>query len=369
VSRAINFGAGPAALPDEVLRAAAAGVIELGSSGMSVLEISHRAAEYQTIQDDARERLLRLLELPPAQYTVLFLGGGASLQFHMVPLNFLEDDRPGGYVDTGVWSGKAIEQAQLVGRTEILASSAMERYARLPDLDREALRQGRLPCVRYLHLTTNNTIEGTQWADLPDLGNAPLIVDASSDLLACARDHSRFSMIYAGAQKNAGPAGVTLVVLKRDLLDTARNDLPAMLSYRVHAREDSLYNTPPVFAVYAVALMCRWIEERGGVAAMDALNRRKAAMVYSALDAHPDVYEPTVVETAHRSSVNITWRIRDPARDGAFLAGAQDRGMVGLRGHRVVGGFRASMYNASPEAWAERLAGYLDDFARGERDR
>ncbi|MBM3495783.1 MAG: 3-phosphoserine/phosphohydroxythreonine transaminase, partial [Armatimonadetes bacterium] len=254
---------------------------------------------------------------------------------------------------------KAMEQARRVGGVEVIASSKGDAYAMLPDVAIPA------PGACYVHITTNNTIEGTQWRVLPESGTTPLIADASSDFLACDRSGSALSMIYAGAQKNAGPAGVTVVAAKRSFLATAREDVPEMLSYRVHEREDSVYNTPPVFGVYIVRLVCKWIEEQGGVAAMEAANKAKADLVYGALDSHPDVYEPTVTVAAHRSHVNLTFRLCDPTREDAFMDGARDRGMVGLRGHRAVGGFRAPMYNAFPMAWAERFADYLEAFARG----
>lgn len=354
----INFNPGPAVLPQSVLQQAAAAVLDLDGAGMSVLEISHRARAFEAIYEAAHEDLLQLMGLDAGTYSVLFLGGGASLQFFSVPRNLLPPDGVAAYVDTGVWSQKAVEQARRVGRAEVVGSSASEKYARLPEVSP-------IPAAAaYLHITTNNTIEGTQFHQTPETGAVPLVADMSSDFLATDRDFTRFALMYAGAQKNIGPAGVTIVVIRRSLLDACREDVPEMLSYRVHEKARSVYNTPPVFGVYVVGLVCRWVKEQGGVAGVAAANRRKAELVYGALDAHPDVYEPTVTVPAHRSLVNITFRLRDASRESEFLDGARERHMVGLRGHRAVGGFRASMYNAFEEAWAERFADYLHAFAR-----
>lgn len=358
MKRLWNFNPGPAVLPEPVLRRAAEGVLDLDGRGISLLEISHRAEPYRTLHRETQAALLRLMGLSAEEYQVLFLGGGASLQFYMVPLNYLTVGFA-EYVDTGSWALKAIAEARRVGEVRVVASSAPDRYSRLPNVPPLG------GSARYLHITTNNTIEGTQWPDLPDCGAVPLVADASSDFLSRPLDHSRFSLVYAGAQKNAGPAGVTVVVIRRSFLDQAANDLPPMLSYKVHAKEDSLYNTPPVFGVYVVGLVCRWLEELGGLEAIERRNRTKAGLIYDALDAHPEIYEPTVTERLHRSLMNITFRLRDASREEAFLRGAESRGMIGLKGHRSVGGFRASCYNALPLEAAEALADYLHGFARG----
>lgn len=358
MTRVHNFNPGPAVLPEEVLEWAAAGVRDLDGSGMSVLEISHRGLQYRRIQEDATERLLRLMDLDAEEYTVLYLGGGASLQFYMVPLNFLKDGDVADYVDTGSWARKAMAEGRRVGQVHVAGSSEDRGYGCLPE---EIILS---PSPRYVHITTNNTIEGTQWHETPDFGAVPLVADMSSDFLSCTRGFRRFSLMYAGAQKNAGPAGVTIVVARREFLAEARTDLPPMLSYAVHERESSCYNTPPVFGVYVVGLVCRWLEEQGGIAAIEERNRAKARLIYDALDAHPEVYEPTVQEPRDRSLMNITFRLREPDREKRFLEGAEARGMVGLKGHRSVGGFRASCYNALPMRSAEALATYLEEFAR-----
>lgn len=356
--RAYNFNPGPAVLPVEVLRQAGESVVEIGGSGMSILEISHRSRQYGAIQEGAQQSILRLLGLDADDYSVLFLGGGASLQFLMLPMNYLDADAVSFYIDTGSWALKALAEAQRVGDAKVLASSADCAYSRLPEVGSAP------PEARYVHITTNNTIEGTQWHNIPETGPAPLVADMSSDFLSCPRDHARFALMYAGAQKNAGPAGVTVVVARNSFIEQAKDDLPPMLSYRVQHREDSLYNTPPVFGVYVVGLVCRWLEERGSLGAIEQANLRKAATIYDALGTFPDVFEPTVTEVAHRSWMNITFRLRDASREAEFLMGATERGMIGLKGHRSVGGFRASCYNALPQQAADALAAYLADFAR-----
>lgn len=359
MKRVYNFGAGPAILPVPVLEEAAKGVLELADSGMSILEVSHRGKQYQAVHADAKERLLRVLGLSADEYTVLFLGGGASLQFAMLPMNFLTPDRSADYIDTGHWAQRAIKEARRFGNVRIPATSESSGYSCLPAMPAVSAD------AAYVHITTNNTIEGTEWPDLPDTGNVPLVADASSDILSRQQDYSRFSLVYAGAQKNAGPAGVTVVIARRAFLEGANADLPTMLAYKTHVKGDSLYNTPPCFGVYVIGLVLRWIEEQGGLAAVEASNRAKAEVIYQALDDLTVVYEPTVTEPAHRSRMNVTFRLRDTSREADFLAGASARSMEGLKGHRSVGGFRASIYNAFPLEGAQALADYLREFARG----
>lgn len=357
MNRIYNFSAGPAILPVEVLEEASRGVLEIGGSGMSILEVSHRGAEYESIHFDAKERLLRVLGLNSEEYDALFLGGGASLQFAMLPMNFLTAGRTADYVHTGEWSKKAIAEAKRFGAVNIAGSSEESRFSYVPKAQRLT------PNAPYVHITTNNTIEGTEFFDLPDTGEVPLVADASSDILSRQMDYGRFSLLYAGAQKNAGPAGVTLVVARREFLARASDDVPAILSYKTHAKADSLYNTPPGFAVYVVGLVLNWIEAQGGLAAIEARNSEKSALIYAALDARPDVYEPAVSSVEDRSRMNVTFRLRDTSREKEFLTGAESRGMAGLKGHRSVGGFRASLYNAFPLEGARALAAYLREFA------
>lgn len=356
MNRIYNFSAGPAILPVPVLEEAAKGVLEINNSGMSILEVSHRGKDYEAIHFDAKERLLRVLGLSPDEYTALFLGGGASTQFAMLPMNFLQGGTA-DYVHTGEWSSKAMKEAKRFGSVNVAGSSEEGKFAYVP-------RELNLtPDAKYVHITTNNTIEGTEYAALPDTKGVPLVADASSDIFAKALDYSRFSLIYAGAQKNAGPAGVTMVIARKEYLDSATDDMPIVLNYKTHAKADSLYNTPPTFAVYVVGLVMKWIEAQGGLTAIEANNRAKAALIYDALDAVPGFYDPAVTNKEDRSLMNVTFRLSHPELDKAFLAGAQERGMDGLKGHRNVGGFRASIYNAFPYEGCRALASYLSEFA------
>lgn len=358
MKRIYNFSAGPSILPVSVLEEASRGVLELGRSGMSILEVSHRGKDYEAIHMGARERLLRLLGLSSDEFTVLFLGGGATMQFAMVPMNFLSKGASADYLHTGEWSGRAVAEAKRFGGVSLAGSSEPQKFARLPESWKFD------PKASYVHVTTNNTIEGTQWKSVPPTVGVPLVVDASSDLLGIVRDHSRFDLIYAGAQKNLGPAGVTVVVVRKSFLARASTEIPSILSYRAHEAADSLLNTPPVFPIYVLSLTLQWVEEQGGVAVVAERNDRKAQSIYSALDEFPSVYEPTVTVPEHRSNMNPTFRLKSPHREADFLAGAQALGMDGLKGHRLVGGFRASVYNAFPEEGAYALADYLRTFAR-----
>jgi phosphoserine aminotransferase len=344
-----------------VLEEASRGILEINGSGMSILEVSHRGKDYEAIHFDAKERLLRVLELSSEEYTALFLGGGASLQFAMLPMNFLQAGQTADYVNTGEWAVKAIKEAKRFGSVNVAATSEEARFSYIP----KDLRL--TPGAQYVHITTNNTIEGTEWATLPDTNGVPLVADASSDILARALDYSRFHLLYAGAQKNAGPAGVTLVIARKDYLAQANEDVPTVLSYKTHAKSDSLYNTPPAFAIYVVGLVLKWVEEQGGLSVVEARNREKAGIVYRALDEHPDVYEPAVTDKADRSLMNVTFRLRNADLEKEFLTGAQAREMDGLKGHRSVGGFRASIYNAFPVEGCRALADYLHEFAAAHK--
>ncbi len=361
MKRIYNFSAGPAVLPEPVLEEASRGVLEIADSGMSLLEVSHRGKDYEAIHFGAQQSLLRVLGLSADEYTVLFLGGGASLQFAMLPMNFLRLGQTADYVHTGEWSIKAIKEAKRFGSVNVAGSSEEGRFSFIPkDL---SLTTG----AQYVHITTNNTIEGTEYSTLPDTGSVPLVADASSDILAKSLDYSRFHLLYAGAQKNAGAAGGTLVVARKSYLEQAQDDLPVILSYKTHAKADSLYNTPPAFGVYVVGLVLKWIEEQGGLAAVEARNREKAEIVYRTLDEYPDFYEPAVTERVDRSLMNITFRLKNADLEKPFLAGAKERDMDGLKGHRSVGGFRASIYNAFPVEGCRALAAYLHEFAASNR--
>ncbi len=358
--RIFNFSAGPAVLPQPVLEEASRAVLEIGSSGMSLLEVSHRGRDYDAIHAETLSNVVHTLGLSPDEYAVILTSGGASLQFTTLPMNFLGSDQTADYVDTGEWSAKAIAEARRYGKVHMAGSSANSDYNAIPPV----LEFSPPGAARYTHITTNNTIEGTQYHSVPDTNGAPLAADMSSDIFAVARPYSRFAFLYAGAQKNAGPAGVTMVVVRRDFLATAKKDVPPMLSHAVQAEKESLYNTPPVFPIYVLNLVLKWIKAEGGVAALEARNREKAALIYDALDAAPEFYKPTVASKADRSLMNITWRLADKSLNDALLARAKENHMDGLKGHRNVGGFRASVYNAFPREGCKALAELLTDFAR-----
>ncbi|MGM0574665.1 MAG: 3-phosphoserine/phosphohydroxythreonine transaminase [Myxococcota bacterium] len=357
--RPLNFYPGPAILPLPVLEEASRGVLALDDVGLSILEISHRSPTFDRILEDARTRLRRLLDVPET-HDVLFLQGGARGQFAQVPLNFLEDGRRAGYVVTGTWGEGALAEANRLGEAVALASGDEDDFSVLPDLSGVDVPGD----LAYVHTTSNNTVYGTQWQDLPDFGGVRHVCDMSSDILSRPVDVSRFGLIYAGAQKNAGPAGVTLVIAEKAWMESAREDIPAIWRYQTQANKGSTYNTPPVGAIYVVGLVAKWLEEQGGVAAMGERNERKASMVYEALDEHPDLYRPTVPRPDHRSRMNVTWRMRTPDLEKQFLAGAEEAGMVGLKGHRKVGGLRASLYNAMSVEGTERLVAWIEDFGR-----
>jgi phosphoserine aminotransferase len=357
MKRVYNFSAGPAILPEPVLEEASKGVLEIAGSGMSILEVSHRGKTYEAIHQEARAKCLALMGLKPEEYTVIFMGGGASQQFATIPMNFLRPGATADYVDGGEWGSKAIKEAKNLGTVHVAGSSAASKHSTLPRDFQWT------PSAAYAHLTTNNTIEGTQMRFVPDAGS-PVILDASSDFLSHRLDFAKASFIYAGAQKNAGPAGVCIIVAKKSFLATAKTDIPSIFQYNVHDKADSLYNTPPAFAIYVFGLVLKWIESQGGPESLEKRNQRKAQLIYDALDAHLDVFDPAVTKKEDRSWMNITWRVRDQAREEAFLKGAKERNMDGLKGHRNVGGFRASVYNAFPEEGCAALADYLKAFAK-----
>lgn len=357
MNRILNFSAGPAVLPVPVLEEASQAVLDFQGSGMSILELSHRGRWYDPVHAEAQALVLSTLGLDPAEYAVAFMGGGASTQFALLPMNFLRPGDIPDYVVAGEWGAKAREEAARLGPVHVAGTSQATRYDRLP----EVAPSGK---GRYFHLTTNNTIEGTQVFDLPDTGGAPLVADASSDIFGVDRDHARFDLIYFGAQKNAGAAGVTVVVVRKAFLETAREDLSPMFSYRTQCAKQSLYNTPPVFPIYVLGLTLKWIAAEGGLGGVAARNRRKAQAIYDAIDAAPGVFAPCVAVREHRSWMNVTFRLATPELEAAFLAEAKAAGMDGLPGHRNVGGLRASIYNAFPEEGCAALAALIADFAR-----
>lgn len=354
--RIVNFNAGPATLPLEVLKKAQSELLDYHGTGMSVMEISHRSAEYDEINNSARNSLRDAMGLSD-EYEVLFLGGGASTQFAMVPLNLLGEGQTAAYVDTGEWSSRAIKEAKKIGKVHLAGSSAESNYTSVPKPDELSFPDD----AAYLHMTSNNTIHGTQFHRFPETGEVPLVCDMSSDILSRRIDFSRFDLIYAGSQKNLGPAGVTIVIIKGSLLSRCRDDNPTMLSYRTHADKQSLYNTPPVFAVYLVKLVIEWLVERGGLEAIEKENRAKQELVYRMMEQHPDFYKGTADPTS-RSWMNLTMRLPDEELEKKFVTDAKSAGFGGLKGHRSVGGIRVSLYNAMPLESVEKLVRFMEEF-------
>jgi phosphoserine aminotransferase len=353
-----NFNAGPAMLPPSVLEQVQGELRDYHGSGMSIMEMSHRAKEYEAINAQAEAAFKRLLGVGVG-YRVVFVQGGASTQFAMVPMNFLP---PGGSADflmTGAWADKASEEAAALGGAHIAASTKAGGYRRVPRPEEIALGSN----SAYVHLTSNETIQGIQWPTFPDVGDRPLVADMSSDILSRPIDANRFALIYAGAQKNLGPAGVTAVLLRESWLERANKNVPTMLRYATHVASNSLYNTPPTFGVYILNLVLQWIEQTGGLAAMAERNVRKAQTIYDAIDQSGGFYRGHA-ERESRSQMNVTFQLRSEALEKQFVAEAQAAGMIGLAGHRSVGGIRASLYNAvSPEA-ARTLAAFMNEFVR-----
>ena len=352
-----NFNAGPAILPQPVLAQVQAELLDYQGRGMSIIEMSHRSKEYEAINREAEARILALLGIG-AGYRVLFVQGGASTQFGLIPLNFLPPGQTADYLMTGAWSDKALEEAQKIGSARAAASSREGGYRQVVRVDEIQLSEN----SAYVHYTTNETIQGVQFHDIPDVGKRRLVADMSSDILSHPFDASRFSLIYAGAQKNLGPAGVTVVVVREDWLEAAPKSLPAMQRYATFAKNDSLYNTPPVFAIYVLNLVLGWINEHGGLAGMAQRNAEKARQVYDAIDRSEGFYRGHA-EADSRSLMNVTFRLPNEALEQAFVTEAQAAGMVGLAGHRSVGGIRASLYNAMDLAGAQALAALMLDFA------
>jgi phosphoserine aminotransferase len=350
-----NFSAGPAVLPETVLRQAAEEMLDWRGSGMSVMEMSHRGKEFIAIAEEAEAGLRSLMAIP-ANYKVLFLQGGASLQFAMVPINLLRGKASADYVNTGEWSKKAIKEAQAFCRVNVAASSEDANFTYAPERSRWKLDPG----AAYVHLCTNETIGGVEFHWVPDTGEVPLVADMSSHILSRPVDVSRFGLIYAGAQKNIGPAGLTIVIVREDLLGHAPKGTASMLDYKVHADAQSMSNTPPTYAIYIAGLVFKWLQEQGGLEAMERRNVAKANLLYEYLGDSTLFHSP--VRESDRSRMNIPFTLRDPALDATFLKGAEARGMVQLKGHRSVGGMRASIYNAMPIEGVRRLVEYMKEF-------
>ncbi len=358
MARAYNFYAGPAVLPVPALERAQQELLDFAGSGTSIMETSHRSKEYDAVHSEAIALVKEFLGLGD-DYHVLFLGGGASTQFAMIPMNFLSSGETADYIHTGTWSKKAIAEAHLFGEVNLAFDGETVELKRIPKPEELKLTPG----ARYVHFTSNNTIKGTQWHWFPQTGGVPLVCDMSSDFLWRRFDASPFGLIYAGAQKNIGPAGVTLVIIRDDFLATAKEKNPTMFQYKTHVEKNSLFNTPPCFNIYMVRNVLAWMKELGGPDAMEKINRQKAGMVYDTIDANPDFFRAPVAKDS-RSMMNIVFRLPNEELEGRFVAEGKEQQMLGLKGHRSVGGIRISTYNSCPVEAIEKVTDFMKAFAK-----
>jgi phosphoserine aminotransferase len=356
--RVYNFSAGPAILPEDVLKEAQENLFALPGVGMSVLEISHRSKTFDNIINEAKADLISLLNIS-SDYDVLFLQGGASLQFSMVPLNIMPPKNKADYILTGSWSKKAQKEAKRVGTVNVAASTEGENFNRIPKQEELKLD----PDASYVHFTSNNTIYGTEWHKEPEVGKVPLVCDASSDILSKKIDVNKYGLIYAGAQKNMGPAGVTLVIVRKDLLERCSDNLHTMLNYKTHAEKNSLYNTPPAFGVYIIGLVAKWLIKNGGLEAMHKTNIEKSDLLYKCIDESNGFYKGHA-QSDSRSIMNLTFRLSSEELEKKLIADATEAGFNGIKGHRSVGGLRASIYNAFPKKGVEDLAQFMKEFQK-----
>lgn len=348
-----NFNAGPSILPQEVFQQAAEAVLNFNGSGLSILELGHRTPMFEAVMSEARELVRELMQLDD-QHEVLFLHGGASTQFMQVPMNLLDDKETAAYADTGVWGTKAIKEAKLYGKVEVVCSGKESNYTSIP-------KDFAVPNdANYFHITTNNTIYGSQWQKIP-YTSIPLIADMSSDIFSRVIDFNAFDLIYAGAQKNMGPAGVNLVVVKKSILGKIKRTIPTIMDYRNHINDGSMLNTPPVFSVFVCMLTLRWLKAKGGIAAIEKLNEAKSALLYSEIDENP--FFRGTVDKLDRSKMNICFVMNDPTLEKSFLSLTKEKNIVGIEGHRLVGGFRASLYNALPISSVTVLVDTMKEFA------
>jgi phosphoserine aminotransferase len=359
MARAMNFNAGPAALPLAALERAQKELLDIGGTGMSVMEHSHRGKAYEAVHNEAIGLVRELLSVPE-NYDILLLQGGASQQFAVIPMNLLPAGKSADYILTGSWSQKAYKEAKTIGTVRVASTTEKDKkFGRIPkqselDLDANAA---------YVHITSNNTIFGTQFHEFPNTGNVPLVADMSSDIMWRPIDVSKFGLIYAGAQKNLGPSGLVVVIVRKDLVAAGRQDIPVIFQYRTHAENNSLYNTPPTFSVYVLRNVLDEVKKNGGLAAMEKVNREKAKLLYDAIDERSDLYASPVEKDA-RSTMNVVFTLKTPELEAEFLAEAQKRGMIGLKGHRSVGGMRASIYNAVPMEAVRSLAELMRSFKK-----
>lgn len=356
MTRAYNFNAGPAAIPLEVLEQAQAQFVDYEGAGMAIMEMSHRSAAYEKVNQEAQDLLREILNIP-SNYKILFLQGGASTQFAMIPMNFLTEGKVGAYVDTGAWAGKAFKEASIVGQAVIAASTKEDKYMRMPSTSEIVIPEN----AAYVHITSNETIGGVQYQSFPEITDVPVIADMSSDILSRPIDVSKFGMIYAGAQKNLGPSGVTVVIVREDLVAESPKTIPSMFRYDTHVKANSLYNTPPSFGVYMVGLVLKWIKEQGGLKAIEQINLEKTKMIYDVIDESNGFYYGCA-NKEDRSTMNITFRIANEDLEKQFIKEADAAGFVGLKGHRDVGGLRASTYNAVPVESCEALVKFMKEF-------
>jgi len=357
MSRVYNFSAGPAMLPQAVLEKAQQEFLDWNGSGMNVMEMSHRGKEFMSIAQQAEADLRDVMQIPD-NYKVLFLQGGASSQFAGIPMNLLRGKTTADYFNTGQWSKKAISEAKRYCDVNVVASSEAENFSTVPEKETWNLN----PDAAYVHYTTNETIGGVEFDEIPDVGDVPLVVDISSTILSRPVDVSKFALIYAGAQKNVGPAGLTIVIVRDDLIGDTLPGTPTMFDYKVQADNDSMYNTPPTYALYLAGLVFQWVKDLGGLSGMAEINKRKADKLYAAIDNSGFYQNP--VTPKYRSWMNIPFTLNDSSLDADFLAGAKEAGLLTLKGHRSVGGMRASIYNAMPEEGVDTLIAYMQDFAK-----
>lgn len=355
--RVHNFSAGPAILPEEVLKKTSEAVLEYKGLGMSIMEMSHRSAPIVDMFDEAMQDCLDLMGLSSDDYSVCFLGGGASLQFLMLPWNFLKNKA--SYIETGAWAEKAIKEAKRIGDVDVVGSSKGDNFNHIPKgFTVDAASD-------YFHYTSNNTIFGTRFAGIPDSNGAPLVCDMSSDIFSHQLDFSKFNLIYAGAQKNMGPSGATLIVIKKSWLENAGKDVKeTMLSYNTHVSKDSMFNTPPVLPVYVLGQTFKWLKANGGLKWIEEINNRKANKLYDAIDSSNGFYKGSVVDKGDRSIMNVTYNLQSEDLEKKFVKEADAAGLSGLKGHRSVGGIRASIYNAMPEASVDALIEFMDNFQK-----
>ncbi len=357
MNRIFNFSAGPCTLPESAIESAAAEFAEYKGNGMSLIEMSHRSKPYDEVHMEAMDLVRRLYGVPD-NYKIMFIGGGATLQFSMVPMNLMG---PGGQCDltlTGAWAKKALADAKKIGNVNVVFDGSDDNFMSLPDVDSLKANEG----ASYFHMTSNETIGGVQWDSFPDTGDVPLVCDMSSDFVSRRIDVSKFGLIYAGAQKNAGPAGSSIVIVRDDLLERSSDNLTAYLNYSIHAAKDSMYNTPPVFTIYMIMKTLKWLEDQGGLVAAEKLAAERSGLIYGAMAKNSGFYSCPVNENC-RSLMNIVFRLPSEDLEKQFVAEALKNDMSGLKGHRSVGGCRASVYNAMPVAGAKALADFMDEFA------